>query len=102
MATAMSRIWGESPQRSEGEDRGKRRGDGAFHAKAEPVVVMVVAEGLSSGLFIGRRGRFTEEISLACGACVVRLRRGVDGECGGDKDGVEGNKRGSMWQNRPN
>jgi hypothetical protein len=59
----MARRFGEDfPIARKGEEEGKGRGDGALRVEAELAVVMVVAKGLSSGLFIGWRGQFAGEI----------------------------------------
>jgi hypothetical protein len=66
-----------APKLEKGKE-GREEGDGAFCAKAELVALLGVAEGLSSGLFIGDEGRFTDDIvwryifSLHLGfACVM-------------------------------
>jgi hypothetical protein len=50
-----------APKLEKGKE-GREEGDGAFCAKAELVALLGVAEGLSSGLFIGDEGRFTDDI----------------------------------------
>jgi hypothetical protein len=50
-----------APELGKGKE-GREEGDGAFCAKAELVALLGVAEGLSSGLFIGGKGWFTDDI----------------------------------------
>jgi hypothetical protein len=66
-----------APELGKGKE-GREEGDGAFCAKAELVALLGEAEGLSSGLFIGSEGQFTDDtvwqyiFSLHLGsACVM-------------------------------
>jgi hypothetical protein len=58
VVTVARRFGEDFPIARKGEEEGKGRGDGALRVEEELAVVMVVAKGLSSGLFIGWQGQF--------------------------------------------